>query len=127
MDFEIKGDGIFGMHNGPRLSRLSTTDLFDNYEFLFIGKFETDSINLKEMVKLASKNGANVVRKAKDFSDNKIRTVLFDEKLQRISVKNANFMLESANIFSVTTSWLLDSLACYCIRDMKLYALYKDD
>lgn len=79
------------------------------------------------MIKLANANGAHVVRKAKDFSDNKIRTVLFDEKLQKISVKNANFMLESAKIFSVTTSWLLDSLACYSIRDMKLYALYKQD
>ncbi len=79
------------------------------------------------MISLATQNGARVVRKAKDFSDNKIRTVLFDEKLQPISIKNANYMLETAKIFSVTTSWLLDSLACYCIRDMKLYALYKDN
>jgi hypothetical protein len=81
------------------------------------------------MIKLSTWNGAVVVRKAKDFSEtnNKIRTVLFDEKLQKISVKNANFMLETAKIFSVTTSWLLDSLACYSIRDMKLYALYKED
>ena len=79
------------------------------------------------MIKLATKNGAIIVRKAKDFSDNKIRIVLFDEKLHRLSVKNANFMLESAKIFSVTSSWLLDSLACYSLRDMKLYALYQED
>jgi hypothetical protein len=79
------------------------------------------------MMKLATQNGALVVRKAKDFSESKIRTVLYDEKCQKLSVKNANFMLETAQIFSVTTSWLLDSLACYNIRDMKLYALYHDD
>ncbi len=81
------------------------------------------------MIKFSTLNGAVVVGKAKDFSDtgNKIRTVLFDEKVHKISVKNANFMLETAKIFSVTSAWFLDSLACYSIRDMKLYALYKED
>ena len=125
--FEVVGDGIFGRHGGPKLGRLRARGLFEDYEFLFIGKFEQESINLDEMKKLSKMNGAHIVQKAKNFSEDKIRTVLFDEKLQKISVANANFMLTSARIFSVTTSWLLDSLACYAIRDMKTYALYKED
>ena len=78
------------------------------------------------MIELATRNGAKVMKKAKDFDDSnkKFRVILFDEKLDKISAKNANFMLESARIHSVSLSWFLDSLACFKIIDFNGYALY---
>ena len=114
------------MHNGPSRARLSNTGLFESCEILFIGKFEEESISLSEMIELATRNGAKVMKKAKDFDDSnkKFRVILFDEKLDKISAKNANFMLESARIHSVSLSWFLDSLACFKIIDFNGYALY---
>lgn len=88
-------------------------------------KFESDSINLTEMTDLARLNGATIVTKAKEFGELKVRVVLLDDKVPRITVKNANHMYEKAKIHCLMVSWFLDSLACYNIKDFEPYALYK--
>lgn len=127
LPYEIRGDGIFGEHLGPHRSRTSPSDsfLFSTFEILFMEKFDTESINLAELTELAMLNGACIVKKAKEFSELKVRVVLLDEKVPRITVKNANLMYEKAKIHCLTVSWFLDSLACFSIKEFEPYALYK--
>jgi hypothetical protein len=100
--------------------------LFGNFEFLFIGKFSDNTISQKDMVELAKKNGACIVGKAKDFSENssKLRVLIFDEVFKR---KLAIMMQETARIFSVNKNWLLDSLACYKSLAYSEYESFVDD
>ncbi len=125
--YEIIGDSIFKKHNAPKRARLSTRLLFENYEFLLVGKFADDTINLEEITDLSVKNGAFVVRKVKEFGNAKLKTriVLYDEKLKKFSRKETDIM-EQNNIHTVTKSWLLDSLACYNVKDMKEYQNFED-
>ena len=88
-------------------------------------KFDTESINLADLTELATLNGASIVKRAKEFGELKVRIVLCDDKVPRITVKNANLMHESAKIFCLTVSWFLDSLACFAIKEFEPYALYK--
>jgi hypothetical protein len=122
--FEIRGDSVFGAHHGPQRSRLSTGNLFDNYQFLFFGKFSSTFISSNDLVRLARVSGAIIVEKAKNFQNDKTRVTIFDEKANNITTDAANFMLETAQIYSVNASWFFDSLACHQVKDMKNYALY---
>ena len=107
-------------------ARLSKKLLFDSHELLFLGKFETETISLEDMMQLAMKSGARLVKKAKEFRENDslTRVVLFDENVQKINADSAKYMLNTAQIYAVNKSWLLDSLACYKLRDMKEYQTY---
>jgi hypothetical protein len=112
---------------GPMRSRQNQQmQLFGNYEFLFIGKFSDNSITQKDMVDLAKKNGACIVGKAKDYSENssKLRVLIFDETFKQ---KLAVMMQETARIYSVNKNWLLDSLACYKALAYKEYETFVDD
>jgi hypothetical protein len=122
--FEIKGDCIFGVHYGPTKARLSSQSLFENYQFLFSGKFSSTFLSAEDLVQLARQCGATIVDTAKSFQTDKIRMVIFEEKSNRMTVEKANFMLESAQIYSVNSSWFFDSLACHQVKAMGNYALY---
>lgn len=122
-DYEIQGDNVFGNHFGPSRSRLSTFPLFTGYEFLCLGRSGNESISTEDFFSLVKLSGAKIVNKAKDFSENSFRVVLFDEKNQKIDEKIANFMLKSAKIKCITLSWFFDSLASYSVRDIKQYAI----
>jgi hypothetical protein len=115
------------MHNAPKRARLSTSFLFENYEFLFVGKFADDTINIEEITDLSVRNGAFVVRKVKEFGSAKLKTrvVLYDEKLKKFSQKEIDIM-EKNNIHTVAKSWLLDSLACYNVKEMKDYQNFEE-
>jgi hypothetical protein len=78
------------------------------------------------MMQLAIKSGSRLVKKAKEFheSESLTRVVLFDENVQKINADSAKYMLDTARIYAVNKSWLLDSLACYKLRDMKEYQTY---
>ena len=128
--FEIKGDTVFGSQFGPMNSRQTSRRLFENYEFLFIGEFSPNFIDLQDLIQLARLNGAVVRNKAKEFSDgseNKIRVVFFDETVRKISAKNAQQMLLISQVHCVNKTWLVDSLACFKIREMKDYQTYDTD
>lgn len=128
--FEIKGDKSFGIHNGPMLSRTSTKYLYESYEFLFIGNFESaDSVSLENITQLVVLNGAIVRRKAKEFSQDdqtKRKMVIFDEKAKKISLSIAKSLKEN-QIECVNKSWIIDSLACFKLRDLKDYQTYNEN
>ena len=110
---------------GPLRARQSIdSNLFGTYEFLFIGKFDNNSITQKEIMDLSKKNGACIVGKAKDFSENstKIRVLLFDDTIKK---SLASMMQDAAKIYSVNKNWLLDSLACYKILAYTEYETYE--
>jgi hypothetical protein len=99
--------------------------LFDTFLFLLFVIFENDSITHTDLADLINRNGGVLVKKAKEFSDKKSRIVLFEEeKWAHINVKNANMMLETAEIHSLMVTWFLDSLACFQIKEFNHYALY---
>lgn len=110
-----------GQHFGPSRSRLSNSKLFEGYEFLCLCKLGNELISLIEFHELLTKNGATLVKKAKDFSENSKRIVLFDEKLQKINAIAADFMFKTAKIQCVTMSWFFDSLASYSIKEITAY------
>jgi hypothetical protein len=118
---------VFGIHNGPQNSRLSQVGLFENHEFLFIGDFSSNTITLDSLVEVSKRSGAQVKRKAREFSEkdqSKVKVVLFDETKKKISFSVAFHIKQSGQIKCVNKSWLLDSLACYKIRDSKEYETY---
>jgi hypothetical protein len=101
---------------------------------LFIGEFANDSISLTEVIELAAMNGAIIRNKAKDFTDESssdeavsiTRVVIFDESVRRISRRMAEQMLLTGQVHCVSKTWLVDSLACYKLRDMDHYRTYDD-
>jgi hypothetical protein len=116
-------------HLGPKKARVCQTSLFDSHEFLFIGKSTEDSsISLEEMSDLVTKSGGTIVMRVKDFCSPKLKTrfvVLFDET-KRLNMKEVRLM-EQNKIYTVQKSWLLDSLACYTIRNIKDYQNFDAD
>ena len=124
-NFEICGDTVFGRHDGPMRSRLALSSanksdpLFHAHEFMFLGKFSAETVSMEEMSELAVLNGATIVHRAKDFSENTAhkRVVLVDSSAKRMSAKTAQ-LLATARISPLCKTWLLDSLACYTLRDM---------
>jgi NADPH-dependent curcumin reductase CurA len=90
---------------------------------MIIGQ-KNQTINLEELYQLAKLNGARFVGKAKEFGENKSRIVLFDETVQSLDKKTADFMSKTARIECVSISWFFDSLASYTLRDMEPYKLY---
>jgi hypothetical protein len=88
-----------------------------------LGRFENESITTDDFFELVKLSGAKLVSKAKDFSENSARIVLFDEKLKKIDEKTANFMFKTAKIRCLSLSWFFDTLATFSIRDIKLYTI----
>ena len=114
---------------GPMKARLSITQqLFSDHEFLFIGEFSNDDISLHEIIQLAMRNGAVVRQKARDFSEyveqKKQRIVVFDQTTRRFSHEAARLMFVNGRVHCVNKTWLLDSLACYELRDKAEYQTY---
>lgn len=136
--FEIKGDNVFKLHNGPRNARLSKKGLFDTYEFLFVGDFDESTITLATVMELAKLCGASIKNSASDFTPNTTTTVttaaatatvankviIFDETKLKLPEAKAKRIKETSNITCVNKSWFLDSLARYSILDTKQYETY---
>jgi hypothetical protein len=125
--YEIRGDPTFGSHYGPMNSRKRRRNLFESYEFVFVGKYRADPIDIQEIIQWSAMNGAKIRTKAKDFSEDtaeqKTRCVIFDSNETNMTSKNAQLML-SAQIHCLDKKWILDSLACYKIRGMDEYKTY---
>lgn len=82
-------------------------------------------MSLNEIVQLSNKNGARVLSNLSDFiNDQKIRTIIYDDTQTEFDEKTAKNLYDVKKINCVSKSWLLDSLACYSIRDMKEYQSY---
>jgi hypothetical protein len=121
---------------GPMNSRLRTDNLFAGCEFLFVYKFNSESISLAEIKELCVLNGAVVLEKAKEFTDigetynadgyEIKRIVLFDETVRPLSRAVADQMLTAAKAHCVNKTWMVDSLACFKLRNMDDYKTYDE-
>ena len=115
---------MFGLHSGPRTSRMSTKNLFENHEFLFVGEFCEYTISLATIMELASMAGASIKKEASQFSLNdpsKLKVILFDDTKTKLPAAKTARIKKESNIVCVNKSWMLDSLACYKLLNYSTY------
>eukprot|EP00009_Paramoeba_aestuarina_P001068 CAMPEP_0201517008 /NCGR_PEP_ID=MMETSP0161_2-20130828/8232_1 /ASSEMBLY_ACC=CAM_ASM_000251 /TAXON_ID=180227 /ORGANISM="Neoparamoeba aestuarina, Strain SoJaBio B1-5/56/2" /LENGTH=292 /DNA_ID=CAMNT_0047914383 /DNA_START=360 /DNA_END=1238 /DNA_ORIENTATION=+ len=122
-EFEIIGDSICGLTNGPCLSRMCpNVDLFENYFFYLLGPFDSNGISLGDVEKLIKFAGGESKRimgmegiLAEQEKERGRRKGKGKEKIIFV-VTTANHRNKNLKVKEVRPSWITNSISHFEIQ-----------